>query len=178
MRFFAVLALAAAASAASLHRRQSFPDCSQSCLANADFGSCDPLDDSCLCKSSSFVNSVTSCIEGACQGSDLTNAESAAQQLCLAVVRLFLLLSLLTPFVPSGLLLASLSPSSRPWRFPSPVIWRHPHLNTRGLLHVRLSLRVRLCICDRIRLHHWHRNRHRCRLCDTNCPRVRHDVRR
>ncbi|TBU44112.1 hypothetical protein BD309DRAFT_836884, partial [Dichomitus squalens] len=60
------------------------PDCSQSCLANADFGSCDPLDDSCLCKSSSFVNSVTSCIEGACQGSDLTNAESAAQQLCLA----------------------------------------------------------------------------------------------
>ncbi|KAI1792478.1 hypothetical protein LXA43DRAFT_1093711 [Ganoderma leucocontextum] len=85
MRFFAVLALAAAVSAASLQRRQSFPTCSQSCLTDANFGSCDPLDDACLCKDSGFVSSVTSCISSACTGSDLTNAEAAAQQLCLAV---------------------------------------------------------------------------------------------
>ncbi|KAI0697623.1 hypothetical protein C8T65DRAFT_525472, partial [Cerioporus squamosus] len=60
------------------------PGCANSCLANADFGSCDPLDDSCLCKSQAFVSSVTDCITGACQGSDLQAAESAAQQLCLA----------------------------------------------------------------------------------------------
>ncbi|KAM5536780.1 hypothetical protein V8D89_009498 [Ganoderma adspersum] len=85
MRFFAVLALAAAVSAASLQRRQSFPSCSTTCLTNANFGSCDPLDDSCLCHDSGFISSVTNCIVGACTGSDLTNAEAAAQQLCLAV---------------------------------------------------------------------------------------------
>ncbi|RPD61594.1 hypothetical protein L226DRAFT_612382 [Lentinus tigrinus ALCF2SS1-7] len=84
MRFFAVLALAAVASAASLNRRQ-LPSCANSCLANADFGSCDPLDDSCLCNNQGFVSSVTTCIESSCQGSDLQAAESAAQQLCLAV---------------------------------------------------------------------------------------------
>ncbi|PIL29138.1 hypothetical protein GSI_09187 [Ganoderma sinense ZZ0214-1] len=83
--FFAVLALVAAVSAASLQRRQSFPTCSESCLTNANFGSCDPLDDSCLCHDSGFVSSVTNCIVGACSGSDLTTAEAAAQQLCLAV---------------------------------------------------------------------------------------------
>ncbi|KAH9929087.1 cytochrome P450 [Epithele typhae] len=98
MRFFAVLAFVAAASAVSMRapltRRQSFPanvgaDCSTACLTGADFGTCDPLDDGCLCNSSSFVNSVTTCIETACTGSDLENAEAAARQLCLAVVRLF-----------------------------------------------------------------------------------------
>ncbi|RDX45821.1 hypothetical protein OH76DRAFT_1420542 [Lentinus brumalis] len=84
MRFFAVLALAAVASAASLNRRQ-LPSCANSCLTGADFGSCDPLDDSCLCNSQAFVSSVTDCITGACQGNDLVTAESAAQQLCLAV---------------------------------------------------------------------------------------------
>ncbi|KAI0752869.1 hypothetical protein C8Q80DRAFT_481356 [Daedaleopsis nitida] len=88
MRFFAVLALTAVASAAStsLTRRQDqFPACSTDCLTNADFGSCDPLDDGCLCNDPGFVNSVTSCIQTACQGSDLTNAEGAAQALCAAV---------------------------------------------------------------------------------------------
>ncbi|KAI0767335.1 hypothetical protein C8Q74DRAFT_1219245 [Fomes fomentarius] len=85
MRFFAVLALTAVASAAHLNKRQNFPSCSTSCLTGADFGSCDPLDDSCLCNSQPFVSSVTNCIVGACQGDDLTNAEAAAQGLCAAV---------------------------------------------------------------------------------------------
>ncbi|OSD00537.1 hypothetical protein PYCCODRAFT_1453309 [Trametes coccinea BRFM310] len=89
MRFFAVLALAAAlstASAAQIDRRQAgYPSCALPCLASADFGSCDPTDDNCLCHSSGFINSVTSCVVSACSGSDLQQAESAAQQACASV---------------------------------------------------------------------------------------------
>ncbi|KAL7284696.1 hypothetical protein ACG7TL_002000 [Trametes sanguinea] len=89
MRFFAVLALAAAlstASAAQIDRRQAgYPSCALPCLANADFGSCDPTDDNCLCHSSGFINSVTSCVLTACSGNDLQQAESAAQQACASV---------------------------------------------------------------------------------------------
>lgn len=62
-------------------------DCASSCLADADFDGCNSTDDTCLCKSSTFVNSVTSCIESSCSGNDLQTAEADAQQLCLAVVR-------------------------------------------------------------------------------------------
>ncbi|KAI0357019.1 hypothetical protein OH77DRAFT_1519923 [Trametes cingulata] len=88
MRFFAVLALAAAvssASAAGVHRRQQYPDCAGTCLVSADFGSCDPQDDSCLCKSQSFISSVTDCITKACQGDQLQQAEQAAQAACASV---------------------------------------------------------------------------------------------
>lgn len=54
---------------------------------DADFDGCNSSDDTCLCNSSTFVNSVTSCIESSCSGNDLATAESDAQQLCLAVVR-------------------------------------------------------------------------------------------
>ncbi|KAI0705421.1 hypothetical protein C8Q76DRAFT_801186 [Earliella scabrosa] len=86
MRFFAVLALTAVASAAHLSKRQAaFPSCANDCLINADFGDCDPLDDSCLCHNQAFVSSVTVCIQRACSGDELASAESAAQQLCEAV---------------------------------------------------------------------------------------------
>ncbi|KAH9903356.1 hypothetical protein C8Q73DRAFT_49714 [Cubamyces lactineus] len=88
MRFFAVIALAAAvsASAAGLQRRQTgYPDCASPCLLNADFGSCDPSDDNCLCHSQGFVSSVTNCVVTSCSGADLTQAETAAQQACAAV---------------------------------------------------------------------------------------------
>ncbi|KAI0649884.1 hypothetical protein C8Q79DRAFT_354121 [Trametes meyenii] len=87
MRFFAVLALAAAvssASAAHLQRRQ-YPACATPCLASADFGNCDPLDDACLCKNQNFISSTTQCIQGACQGDELQAAVTAAQQACVAV---------------------------------------------------------------------------------------------
>ncbi|OJT05930.1 hypothetical protein TRAPUB_3220 [Trametes pubescens] len=89
MRCSAILTLAAAVasvSAAGLNRRQaSYPACAISCIQNADFGTCDPVDDACLCKSDAFVQGTTTCIAGACSGSDLQQAESAAQSACEAV---------------------------------------------------------------------------------------------
>ncbi|KZT64997.1 hypothetical protein DAEQUDRAFT_731978 [Daedalea quercina L-15889] len=79
-----VLSAIATAQASYLLKRQ-FPSCASTCLEDADFDGCDESDDTCLCKSSVFVNSVTSCIESSCTGSDLTTAEEDAQQLCLAV---------------------------------------------------------------------------------------------
>ncbi|KAH9937762.1 uncharacterized protein BXZ73DRAFT_89218 [Epithele typhae] len=89
MRSFAVLAFVAAASAVSMRSpltgRQSLPDCSVSCFTDADLGSCDITDNACLCKSSSYVSSVTSCIESACSGDDIQTAEASASAICLAV---------------------------------------------------------------------------------------------
>ncbi|KAH9854536.1 hypothetical protein C2E23DRAFT_858262 [Lenzites betulinus] len=86
MRCFAILALAAAVSAANLSRRQAaYPACSLPCLASADFGSCDPSDDNCLCHSAAFINSTTTCITSSCSGDDLKTAEAAAQSACLSV---------------------------------------------------------------------------------------------
>ncbi|EPS96363.1 hypothetical protein FOMPIDRAFT_1032411 [Fomitopsis schrenkii] len=80
----ALLSALATAQASYLLKRQ-FPSCASSCLVNADFGNCNSTDDTCLCNSSTFVNSVTSCIESSCSGNDLETAEADAQQLCLAV---------------------------------------------------------------------------------------------
>ncbi|KAF9233042.1 hypothetical protein BU15DRAFT_54385, partial [Melanogaster broomeanus] len=60
--------------------------CAAPCLANADYGGCSPTDDSCLCTNEVFLNSTTTCIEAACSGSDLAEAEAFSQALCLAVV--------------------------------------------------------------------------------------------
>ncbi|KAH9934186.1 uncharacterized protein B0H18DRAFT_979865 [Fomitopsis serialis] len=79
-----LLSALATVQASYLLRRQ-FPSCAESCLADANFDGCNSSDDTCLCKSSAFVNSVTSCIQSSCTGNDLTTAESDAQQLCLAV---------------------------------------------------------------------------------------------
>ncbi|KAI0725952.1 hypothetical protein C8Q72DRAFT_561698 [Fomitopsis betulina] len=80
----ALLSALATVQASYLMRRQ-FPNCASSCLVDADFDGCNSSDDTCLCNSSTFVNSVTSCIESSCSGNDLATAESDAQQLCLAV---------------------------------------------------------------------------------------------
>ncbi|TFK52837.1 hypothetical protein OE88DRAFT_1307759 [Heliocybe sulcata] len=87
---FALVALSyvfavASASRVALFARQSLPSCATSCLLNANTGSCSQNDDVCLCNSQAFISSTTTCIEQSCQGNDLTNAESAAQQLCAAV---------------------------------------------------------------------------------------------
>ncbi|KAK7436690.1 hypothetical protein VKT23_018945 [Stygiomarasmius scandens] len=80
----AALVLLASASSVSLWKRQ-FPSCAMPCVASADTGSCVPTDNSCLCRSESFVNSTTECIESSCSGNDLQAALSGAQQLCAAV---------------------------------------------------------------------------------------------
>ncbi|KAG1724648.1 uncharacterized protein EDB91DRAFT_1350986 [Suillus paluster] len=89
MRFsFVVVALSAAFStayAAMIARQNSLPNCAVPCLANADYGNCSSTDDSCLCHSTAFINSTTTCIQASCTGSDLTNAEASSQELCAAV---------------------------------------------------------------------------------------------
>ncbi|KAH7883104.1 hypothetical protein F5I97DRAFT_1930688 [Phlebopus sp. FC_14] len=82
--FFGLSVIVSSVSAA-LVARQSLPNCAAPCLANANYGGCAQDDDTCLCHNQSFVNSTTSCIESSCSGSDLAEAESFAQQLCLAV---------------------------------------------------------------------------------------------
>ncbi|KAJ7628319.1 hypothetical protein FB45DRAFT_1028417 [Roridomyces roridus] len=59
--------------------------CANICLANANTGGCSPGDDSCLCNNSVFDQSTFQCIEGICQGADLTNAIQAFENLCAAV---------------------------------------------------------------------------------------------
>ncbi|KIJ98605.1 hypothetical protein K443DRAFT_9038 [Laccaria amethystina LaAM-08-1] len=87
MRFALItVALAAAsASASTLLGRQSIPACAGTCIANADLGGCSATDNTCLCKSSTFVTSTATCIESSCKGDDLDAAIAAAEQLCAAV---------------------------------------------------------------------------------------------
>ncbi|KAI0058003.1 hypothetical protein BV25DRAFT_1772886, partial [Artomyces pyxidatus] len=56
--------------------------CSFPCLVNADFGSCSPSDDVCLCNSPAFVDSTSACIDSVCSGSDLAQADAAAVYAC------------------------------------------------------------------------------------------------
>ncbi|KAA1475341.1 hypothetical protein DENSPDRAFT_852913 [Dentipellis sp. KUC8613] len=90
MRFTLATVAAALASTASasnllLARQAGYPNCAVPCLTSADFGSCSQSDLKCLCTSANFITSVTQCIESSCQGSDLTNAEAAAQSECAAI---------------------------------------------------------------------------------------------
>ncbi|TFY57822.1 hypothetical protein EVG20_g8390 [Dentipellis fragilis] len=89
MRFtFAIFAAAVASTASAsniLARQAGYPNCAVPCLTSADFGSCSQTDLKCLCTSANFITSVTQCIESSCQGSDLTNAEAAAQSECAAI---------------------------------------------------------------------------------------------
>ncbi|KAJ3800966.1 hypothetical protein GGU11DRAFT_741994 [Lentinula aff. detonsa] len=87
MKFFVAVSILSAftSTCASLISRQTFPSCSQSCLANADLGSCSADDDTCLCNTPAFISSTASCIADSCTGNDLTEANAAAQDLCLAV---------------------------------------------------------------------------------------------
>lgn len=62
-------------------------DCALPCITNVDYGSCSPSDNACLCKSATYVNTTTTCIESSCTGSDLTTAIATAQALCAEVVR-------------------------------------------------------------------------------------------
>ncbi|KAJ3982947.1 hypothetical protein F5890DRAFT_1526422 [Lentinula detonsa] len=87
MKFFLAVSILSAftSTCASLISRQTFPSCSQACLANADLGSCSADDDTCLCNTPAFISSTASCIADSCTGNDLTEANAAAQDLCLAV---------------------------------------------------------------------------------------------
>ncbi|KJA23974.1 hypothetical protein HYPSUDRAFT_117173, partial [Hypholoma sublateritium FD-334 SS-4] len=61
--------------------------CANSCIADANLGSCTSATDLlCLCTSSAFISSTTTCIEAACTGSDLATALSVSQAICASVV--------------------------------------------------------------------------------------------
>ncbi|KAG9086066.1 hypothetical protein FRC06_003290 [Ceratobasidium sp. 370] len=81
---FALLALAAVASAGSISRRQ-LPACAMQCMTTADTGSCDPTDNTCMCNSPAFVNSTYQCVQQTCTDpGDLEAAIAGARALCAA----------------------------------------------------------------------------------------------
>ncbi|CAL1709734.1 unnamed protein product [Somion occarium] len=83
--FIAVLSgLVAVTSAATLFPRQ-YPDCANPCIANAETGSCTADDLGCLCNSSAFISSTTSCIISSCNADDAERAEAVARQFCATV---------------------------------------------------------------------------------------------
>ncbi|KAF9042804.1 hypothetical protein BDZ89DRAFT_1059699 [Hymenopellis radicata] len=62
-----------------------YPDCATTCIHNADFGDCSSTDNTCLCKSFSFVNSTRSCFEATCNSGDYDSAIGVSAALCTAV---------------------------------------------------------------------------------------------
>lgn len=109
--FTAVTAFTAAASAGALLRRQDvtypglfiyiyyvflrvwinrsyyYAACADTCLQTANPAPCASDDVPCQCKNQAFINATATCVNQACTGSDLTQADEAAVQVCLAVVR-------------------------------------------------------------------------------------------
>ncbi|KAG8709754.1 hypothetical protein FRC09_000490 [Ceratobasidium sp. 395] len=82
---FAILAFAAAVSASSGFRRQAaMPACAMQCIMSADTGSCDQTDNTCLCKSDPFVQSMYKCMSSTCEPADLDSAVTASRALCQA----------------------------------------------------------------------------------------------
>ncbi|KAG8749681.1 hypothetical protein FRC12_013289 [Ceratobasidium sp. 428] len=82
---FAILALAAVASASSGFRRQAaMPACAMQCIMAADTGSCDQTDNTCLCKSDPFVQQMYKCMSSGCPPEDLDSAVTASRALCMA----------------------------------------------------------------------------------------------
>jgi len=79
------LIVSASAASSGLWSRQQFPSCAGPCLSNAFFGSCQPNDYGCLCRSNAYINSVSSCFVNACSGVELQDAVSGALNLCAAV---------------------------------------------------------------------------------------------
>ncbi|KAF8906920.1 hypothetical protein CPB85DRAFT_862369 [Mucidula mucida] len=62
-----------------------YPDCATTCIRNAEFGGCSSTDNTCLCKSFSFVNSTRSCFEATCNSGDYDTAMGTSAALCTAV---------------------------------------------------------------------------------------------
>ncbi|KAH9474500.1 hypothetical protein JR316_0012960 [Psilocybe cubensis] len=88
---FAILfGAAATASATALNsnvfsRQSGLPNCAVPCALNADYDGCSPTDNHCLCTSSKFVDSTTTCVMSSCTGQDLQDALSFSQGVCLKV---------------------------------------------------------------------------------------------
>ncbi|CAE7148314.1 unnamed protein product [Rhizoctonia solani] len=88
MRVSIVLAaLAAVASASSLTNalsKRQYPECAMTCAQSADYDGCSITDNTCMCKSQKFVNSMSSCLDTTCKGDDLTKSKEISNALCVA----------------------------------------------------------------------------------------------
>ncbi|KAG8950816.1 hypothetical protein FRC04_007048, partial [Tulasnella sp. 424] len=71
--------------AAGVDLTNPLPACATPCFSQAPTtGSCASTDDACLCKDTSYVQSVSTCVHSACTGQDLTTAELVGSALCRA----------------------------------------------------------------------------------------------
>ncbi|KAF8898077.1 hypothetical protein CPB85DRAFT_191366 [Mucidula mucida] len=87
MRFSIIVLLASAVSGMSLYPRQSdLPDCAMTCIQSADSSGCSSTDQTCLCKSSAFVQSSATCLQSTCSADELNTAVQVAEALCKSVV--------------------------------------------------------------------------------------------
>lgn len=60
------------------------------CIVQAEMHStCDPFNNSCLCKDDYYLRTSTTCIQSYCSAEDFATAAKLAQQLCKAAVRAF-----------------------------------------------------------------------------------------
>ncbi|KAK7472287.1 hypothetical protein VKT23_000407 [Stygiomarasmius scandens] len=82
-KFITVLALGAVLSVnAATTGTQCTPGCLSNCIAKAlPQSGCDPMDVTCLCKSSKFSNAVASCVWSSCP-SQMNGAISFQKQMC------------------------------------------------------------------------------------------------
>ncbi|QRW09848.1 CFEM domain protein [Ceratobasidium sp. AG-Ba] len=62
--------------------RADFPPCAQSCIGQADPGSCSMNDNSCLCNNAAYTNPTNDCFSTSCSQSDWQAAYDYAVQLC------------------------------------------------------------------------------------------------
>ncbi|RXW20295.1 hypothetical protein EST38_g5550 [Candolleomyces aberdarensis] len=86
MRFSAVAALGAAASAsASAIVSRQVPSCAIACLDEITSNSCSPTDNACLCRDAAFIATTTACITDTCPGDDTQTALALMQAICAAV---------------------------------------------------------------------------------------------
>ncbi|KAF5391000.1 hypothetical protein D9757_003973 [Collybiopsis confluens] len=82
-----IVAVSVSASASVFKRQQlSLPSCALTCLSSAITSSgCDTTDEKCLCTSSTFINSTSSCITKSCSDTDAATALKGAADLCASV---------------------------------------------------------------------------------------------
>ncbi|KAI0357013.1 hypothetical protein OH77DRAFT_1423300 [Trametes cingulata] len=85
MRATTLLAIIGCLASAMATPSATFPTCAVPCLVNGDFGSCDPIDDACLCNDQAFLDGLNECLAASCSASDFEAAEEAIKQICAAV---------------------------------------------------------------------------------------------
>lgn len=84
MRYSVLVFFAASlASAATIFKRQTtVPACAQTCFDTSDPAPCQPTDTACLCLNPTFIEKLTTCVQGSCSAADQQAAATAAPEIC------------------------------------------------------------------------------------------------